>query len=606
VSAGLDSQQFIHRERIPLGDSLADIGLLIRGRHELYVSALAALLESRGASVRLSAPGAELPARLPAAVGLVLLESPLPSELRRAAALRLPVIVLAEQAGPEERLAAAQLGAHGLLAKNATLAELVVSIRQALSNPEGEPGILSPQTRRHLTPRQREVLSLIVEGLDNKEIADRLGISERTARAHVSAVLERLGAVNRTQAAVAAIQRGILALLFLLAGLVSSAFAAEVAAADGAKLSASRLTGLARAAGGASGVWAYDIATGRSLASAKASTQRTPASVEKLLTAATALDRAGPDARIETTAAMTGVLTDGVLAGDLYIRGHGDPSLGYAGLGRLARAVKSAGISEVTGHVYGDESYFDNRRGGPASGFATSYWVGPLSGLAFNRGLMRPYGLGFQRDPPRFVAARFAAKLDAAGVTIDSGPRVGVAPPEATTVAKIWSPRLSALLSHMNTVSDNYYAETMIKAIGAAYGNAGTTTDGASVIRDFSQQLGFSSRVVDGSGLSYGNAVAPGAVGRLLIGAVQKSWFGAFYRSLPLAGVSGTLKKRMRGTAAAGRCRAKTGTLVGVSALAGYCRSRSGHRIAFAILMNGVNIAIAHRAQDRIAAALAS
>jgi D-alanyl-D-alanine carboxypeptidase/D-alanyl-D-alanine-endopeptidase (penicillin-binding protein 4) len=95
-------------------------------------------------------------------------------------------------------------------------------------------------------------------------------------------------------------------------------------------------------------------------------------------------------------------------------------------------------------------------------------------------------------------------------------------------------------------------------------------------------------------------------VGRLLIGAVKKTWFGSFYRSLPLAGVSGTLKKRMRGTAAAGRCRAKTGTLVAVSALAGYCRARTGHRIAFAILMNGVDIGTAHRAQDRIAATLAA
>jgi D-alanyl-D-alanine carboxypeptidase/D-alanyl-D-alanine-endopeptidase (penicillin-binding protein 4) len=518
----------------------------------------------------------------------------------------LPVIVLTEQAGPEERLAAAKLGAHALLAKNATLAELVVSMRQALSNPEAGPGILSPQTRYELTPRQREVLSLIVEGLDNKEIARRLRISERTARAHVSAVLERLGAANRTQAAVAAIKGGILALLFLLAGLLWSGIEAEVAAADNAGVVASRVTSLARGAGGASGVWAYDTAAGRQLTSWHAGTQRTPASVEKLLTAATALDRAGPAARIQTTAAITGALTDGVLQGDVYIRGHGDPSLGYAGINRLARAVKRAGISEITGHVYGDESYFDSRRGGPASGWATSYWVGPLSGLAFNAGLMSPYGLGFQRDPPRFVAGRFAAKLDAAGVTVGSGPRAGVAPPGATTVATIWSPSLSALLSHMNTVSDNYYAETLIKAIGAAYGGAGTTAQGVSVVTDFSRRLGFSSRVIDGSGLSYGNAVAPAAVGRLLIGAIKKTWFGALYRSLPLAGVSGTLKKRMRGTAAAGRCRAKTGTLVAVSALAGYCRARTGHRIAFAILMNGVDIGTAHRAQDRIAATLAA
>jgi D-alanyl-D-alanine carboxypeptidase/D-alanyl-D-alanine-endopeptidase (penicillin-binding protein 4) len=363
---------------------------------------------------------------------------------------------------------------------------------------------------------------------------------------------------------------------------------------------------LARSVGGSSGVWAYDTTSGRPLASFRAGTRRTPASVEKLLTSATALDRAGPAAQIQTTAVMAGTLADGVLTGDLYVRGHGDPSLGYAALGRLARAVKKAGVTEVTGRVYGDESYFDGRRGGPASGYATDYYVGPLSGLSFNEGLMRPFGLGFQTDPPRFVAQRFAAKLKAVGVRVAGGARAGVAPAQATLVATVWSPPLSALLAHMNTVSDNYYAETLIKAIGAAYGAGGTTARGAAVVRDFTSTLGFSSRVVDGSGLSYGNAISPSAIGRLLPAALKKPWFDAFYRSLPLAGVSGTLKKRMRGTAAAGRCRAKTGTLIAVSALAGYCRSRSGHRIAFAILMNRVNIASAHLAQDRIAATLAA
>jgi D-alanyl-D-alanine carboxypeptidase/D-alanyl-D-alanine-endopeptidase (penicillin-binding protein 4) len=589
-----------------LGDNLAGLGLLIRGRHELYVSSLAALLESRGASVRLSSPGALVPARLPRAVGLIVLESPLPSELRQASALGVPVIVLAEQAGPEERLMAAQLGARALLAKNATLAELMVSIRRVLANPEGEPDILSQDTRYQLTPRQREVLSLIVEGLDNREIAERLGISQRTARAHVSAVLQRMGASNRTQAAVAAIQRGILAMLLVLVALAGSGAAAEVASAARPGAVTSRVTELARAAGGASGIWAYDTATGRRLASWHVGTPRTPASVEKLLTSATALDRAGAEAQIQTTAVMTGTLADGILNGDLYIKGHGDPSLDYRALGRLARAVRKAGVQEITGRVYGDESYFDSRRGGPASGYATSYWVGPLSGLAFNEGLLRPYGLGFQTDPPRFVAARFAAKLKAVGVTANGGSRPGVAPSQATILATIWSPMLAALVKHMNTSSDNYYAETLIKAIGAAYGAGGTTAMGVSVVRDFSRELGFSSRAVDGSGLSYGNAVSPSSIGRLLTGALGKPWFDAYYRSLPLAGVSGTLRKRMRGTAAAGRCRAKTGTLISVSALAGYCRSRSGHRIAFAILMNRVNVWSAHRAQDRIAATLAA
>jgi D-alanyl-D-alanine carboxypeptidase/D-alanyl-D-alanine-endopeptidase (penicillin-binding protein 4) len=515
-----------------------------------------------------------------------------------------PVVVLGEQAAPEDRLAAAQLGAHALLAKNATLGELMVSIRHALASPETGTGILSRQARYELTPRQREVLGLIVEGMDNREIAERLGISERTARAHVSAVLERLGASNRTQAAVAALQKGILGLLLLLVGLGFLAPAAERAAAEGAV--ASRVGVLARSVGGASGVWAYDTETGRRIAAWRSGTRRTPASVQKLLTSATSLDRAGPEARFHTTAVTDGTVTEGVLDGDLYLRGHGDPTLDYAALTELARAVRTAGVEEITGRVYGDESYFDQRRGGPASGFATSVWVGPLSGLAFNDGLMRPYGRGFQTDPPRFVAGRFLAKLEAVGVDVGGGPRTGVAPADAVTVATVWSSPLSSIVRRMNTISDNYYAEILIKALGAAYGEAGTTARGAAVIRRFTREHGFSSRVADGSGLSRGNAVSPSGIGRLLVSALDETWFDAFYRSLPLAGVSGTLKKRMRGTAAAGRCRAKTGTLIGVSALAGYCRSRSGHRIAFAILMNRVSIWSAHRAQDRIAATLAS
>ena len=587
-----------------MGDNLAGVGLLVRGRHELYVSSLAALLESHGASVRVSLPDAELPRRLPPRTRLLILESPIPSELRRAAELGAPVIVLAERAGPEDRLTAAQLGARDLLAKNATLAALMVSIRHALEKRGDEPGILPREARYELTPRQREVLGLIVEGLDNKEIAARLGISERTARAHVSAVLERLGASNRTQAAVAALQKGIVGILLALVGLACLAVA-DRASAAGRGAEAARVTSLGRTIGGASGLWAYDATAGRLLVSRKASARRTPASVQKLLTSATALDRAGPAAQIQTTASLTGTVTDGVLQGDLYVQGHGDPSLGYAALGRLARAVQRAGIEEITGRVYGDESYFDSRRGGPASGYRTSAWVGPLSALAFNWGLARPYGRGFQRYPPKFVAARMEAKLEGVGVVVAGGSATGVAPATAQPIATVWSPPLATLVRHMNTVSDNYYAEILIKALGAAYGSGGTTARGAAVVRAFETEHGIGSRVVDGSGLSHGNAVSPRTIGRLLIRARKEPWFDAFYGSLPLAGVSGTLKKRMRGTAAAGRCRAKTGTLIGVSALAGYCQSRSGHRVVFAILMNRVSIWSAHRVQDRIAASLA-
>jgi serine-type D-Ala-D-Ala carboxypeptidase/endopeptidase (penicillin-binding protein 4) len=158
----------------------------------------------------------------------------------------------------------------------------------------------------------------------------------------------------------------------------------------------------------------------------------------------------------------------------------------------------------------------------------------------------------------------------------------------------------------MNLASDNFYAETLLKDLGARFGPAGSTAAGATVVRRFALRLGISARVVDGSGLSRANAVSPRGLGRLLVRARTQEWFDALFRSLPVAARSGTLRKRMRHTAAATRCRAKTGTLIAVSALAGFCRSRSDHTLVFALLMNGVDVNVARRAQDRIAAALAA
>jgi DNA-binding NarL/FixJ family response regulator len=132
-------------------------------------------------------------------VRIILLESPLPSELRALAGHRTPVIVLDEQTSPEHVAQAFALGAEALLPKNASLSDLLRAIRAALEHC----GDLVP-----LTDRQHEVLGLIADGLDNAQIAATLGISQRTARAHVSSVLERLGVENRTQAAVMAVRRG--------------------------------------------------------------------------------------------------------------------------------------------------------------------------------------------------------------------------------------------------------------------------------------------------------------------------------------------------------------------------------------------------------------
>jgi D-alanyl-D-alanine carboxypeptidase/D-alanyl-D-alanine-endopeptidase (penicillin-binding protein 4) len=526
----------------------------------------------------------------------VVLESPLPSELREIAATGVPVIVLAERAEPVDALAAAQLGARALLAKNCSLAELVIAIRDIS---RGAP--VAPVAR--LTARQRQVLELIVEGLDNSQIASRLGVSERTVRAHVSAVLERLGVANRTQAAVAAIQRGWLALLAALLMLLAVLPVAAHAASTPGGLRAA-LGKHMRGAGGSAGAWATD-GSGAAVFEWKAGTRRIPASVQKLVTTAAALDRLGPAARFETAVLAEGPIADGALDGDLYVRGSGDPSFGTAALRRLAQRVGETGLEQVDGRVYGDETFFDRRRGGPASGFGISPYVGPLSALAFNRGSMLPLARGWQRDPATFAADRMRVTLRREQVDVEGRGRPGSTPADATTLAAVESPPLEALVRHTNHVSDNYYAEMLLKGLGARSGAAGSTAAGARVAARFARELGFRARIADGSGLSRGNFASPRSVGRLLLEAQDEPWFDSFYRSLPLAGKSGTLHKRMRGTPASGRCRAKTGTLSGVSALAGYCKTRSGKRAAFALLMNGVNVWTARRVQDRIAAELA-
>ena len=106
--------------------------------------------------------------------------------------------------------------------------------------------------------------------------------------------------------------------------------------------------------------------------------------------------------------------------------------------------------------------------------------------------------------------------------------------------------------------------------------------------------------------MTIGNRSSADDIVRLLNRARKRKFGQDFVGSLAVAGRSGTLAERMRGSAAEGRCRAKTGTLTGVSALSGYCFNRSGRRYAFSILMNDVfNTSAARAAQDRIAAIVA-
>src|SRR5687768_16530637 len=152
----------------------------------------------------------------------------------------------------------------------------------------------------------------------------------------------------------------------------------------------------------------------------------------------------------------------------------------------------------------------------------------------------------------------------------------------------------------MNQPSDNYIAEMLIKSLGAEFGRAGSTAAGGAVVRETVGRFGITPTVVDGSGLSRANRTTPRQVVQLLTGMDASEAATAFDESLAVAGRNGTLDRRMRGTAAQDRCRAKTGTLHDVSALAGFCDTTGGERVAFAFLMNGVWPPSARVLQDRM------
>ena len=410
------------------------------------------------------------------------------------------------------------------------------------------------------------------------------------------------------------------ALAALLAALGAGALAADGAPAATPLSALQGLLGRQLAlAGPASSASVYDLSARRTLFSARASAMRPPASVEKLYTATAALERLGPGARVSTEVLGTGMLApEGVWEGSLYLRGGGDPTFGssafirahYGGVGAsvselASQLVSTDGIREVTGSIEGDESYLNSARGEPASGYAPDPFLeGTLSALAFNRG--EGGSEGGPHAPAEYAARQLYAGLRQAGVRVDGSVGSAVTPNTARALAVVPSPTLAQLLGLMLPPSDNFFAETLIKDLGARFGGDGATGAGAAVVRDtIAASFGLRPQVVDGSGLSRSDRTSTSQVARLLV-ALASSPLGAVLRGdLAVVGRTGTLAHRMRGTRAAGRCEAKTGTLIGASNLAGYCRSTRGHVLAFAFFDDGIAVELAHAVQDRMTIALA-
>jgi D-alanyl-D-alanine carboxypeptidase/D-alanyl-D-alanine-endopeptidase (penicillin-binding protein 4) len=196
-------------------------------------------------------------------------------------------------------------------------------------------------------------------------------------------------------------------------------------------------------------------------------------------------------------------------------------------------------------------------------------------------------------DPASFTTGAFKNALVSRGVKVDGDVRLGKTPATATKVASLLSPPLASMVAAMNRESINHYAELLFRnaARGPKRDAIGSAATGSNTLKAF-----FASKIgtdtsnlifADGSGLSTIDRLTPRAQVQLLGYAHKASWGPWLHSSLPVAGDSELLKRRMRNTPAEGNLHAKTGTTNEVIALAGYVTAVNGEVLAFSFLYNG-------------------
>lgn len=336
-----------------------------------------------------------------------------------------------------------------------------------------------------------------------------------------------------------------------------------------------------------------------------------PASNQKILVAAVALEVLGESFRY-TTELVGPSPAGGVVAGDVYLVGGGDPVLSgewyptsnldrfqafnTTSLDELARNLAAAGVSQIQGAVRGDGSRYDDEYFAPGwGGGVAGLEAGPYDALLVNDSRV----LGDDQrgsDPSEAAAREFVRILSDQGIVVTGGSGVGVAPPDLTELASVESQPLPAVIAEMLTNSDNNTAELMVKEIGLAASGNGTRQAGLDVISSTIAGWGIDTsglQLGDGSGLSLDNRLTCS----ILLGVLQHAGFeSAVGRGMAVAATTGTLSDVFADTPMAGRLRGKTGTLnnppfdadpPAVKALAGYLPIDGGGAIEYVLILNG-------------------
>ena len=315
-----------------------------------------------------------------------------------------------------------------------------------------------------------------------------------------------------------------------------------------------------------------------------------PASTMKLLTAITALDQFGSSHNFKTELYYRGQIDSRTLRGDLLCVGGMDPAFDNADMRVFVDRVRTAGIDSICGHIIGDKSMKDQLLLG--EGWCWDDDNPILSPLLVSR-----------KDN---FTEQLRKELLSAGIVIADS----ISDPLSSQhlIATCTHP-MGQILKRMMKQSDNLYAESMFYHVATATGYPATVKNARSNVRRLIQKLGYnpaSYYIADGSGLSLYNYVTPELLISFLRYAYQNnSIYANLLPTLPVAGVDGTLKDRMKNTPAFQNVKAKTGTLTGISSLAGYCTGGNGHQLAFVIINQGIQSAKSGKTfQDKVCAAL--
>ncbi len=424
------------------------------------------------------------------------------------------------------------------------------------------------------------------------------------------------------------------------------------------------------------------------LISINAQREMNPASTMKLLTTYAALDLLGPAYTWKTEAYIDGELKNGVLNGNLILKGYGDPKFTIEQFWLWLSELRARGLREIRGDLVLDRSHFDLPAHDPAhfdDDPARAYNVGPdallinfntlrlryipdgnglkivsepsLDGVSVDNQLIpiiakvncddwdelfqvRPIGDSVvlhgnfplecgEREQnlsvmshTRYVSAVFKSIWKSLGGTIQGTQREGAVGSNATLFATHRSEPLGSLIRDINKFSNNVMARQLFLTLGGsspAMGSPETThaSDSASIFKThplniersvFATQtwlarnrLDFKELVLEnGAGLSRKERISAKHLAQLLQHVYEHPLSAELQASLPILGVDGSVKKRLRESPAAGHAHLKTGTLEGVKTIAGYVRSKSGKEWIVVFFINHPYAKQGQAAQDAL------